>query len=93
MLLLRAKEGFPAHAGESTREKEDVPPSPPGGPGGPWAPSLSFLFSCSGAKSRLTGQEEAPGGGGGTEAVALPLCHLSASSRHGPSPAAPGMLP
>lgn len=65
------------------------PPSPPGGASGPWAPSLSFRFSCSGGKSRLTGQEEAPGGGGGTEAAALPVGNLSASSRHGAFPAAP----
>lgn len=64
-------------------------PSPPGGAGGPWAPSLSFRFSCSGGKSRLTGQEEAPGGGGGTEAAALPVDNLSASSRQGAFPAAP----
>lgn len=68
-------------------------PSPPGGAGGPWAPSLSFRFSCSGGKSRLTGQEEAPGGGGGTEAAALPVDNLSASSRQGAFPAAQGCCP
>lgn len=87
-----ALEGYPAHPGEATREKKGCwvgPPSPPGGASGPWAPSLSFRFSCSGGKSRLTGQEEAPGGGGGTEAAALPVGNLSASSRHGAFPAAP----
>ena len=59
--------GCPAHPGEATWEEKRWAgmPSPPNGAGGPRAPSLSFRFSCSGGKSCLTGQEEAPSAGRG----------------------------
>lgn len=70
-----------------------MPPSVPRRAGGPWAPSLSFHFSCSGGKSRLTGQEEALGGGGGTEAAALPVVTSALPPGTAPFPRRPGMLP